>query len=211
MLKRYDSREALLAERGAEGSLAEADLTCLDLSGLDLSGLDLSGANLSGSSLRGAILDHCNLQSIFVQEGDWRETSLRHARGDFAFFQRVAFDGARLPGVELRDTSLLICALNQVDLSGARLEKAQILDSELCGADLTGALLVEANLNGCSLAGTRFIRSDLRGADLRKCNLTQARFEEVLAEGALYYGKSPWDGTSRAEDWAARLPLFDGE
>jgi uncharacterized protein YjbI with pentapeptide repeats len=71
--------------------------------------------------------------------------------------------------------------------------------------------LVSANLNGSTLEQTRFVGCNLCHADLRKTDLTRAEFIGVTTDGALYYGKSPWDGTCRDEDWAARLPTFDGE
>ena len=59
--------------------------------------------------------------------------------------------------------------------------------------------------------GAKFSSCNLRGVDFRKANLLTASFESVAVEGALFYGKPPWDGDGTKADWGSIMPTFDGE
>jgi uncharacterized protein YjbI with pentapeptide repeats len=66
-----------------------------------------------------------------------------------------------------------------IDLSGAKLPKADLTQATLMRADLGGAWLAGANLTGADLTG-----ADLTGADLQRANLTDADLQDANLTGA---------------------------
>ena len=77
---------------------------------------------------------------------------------------------------------------------------------------MTQANLALASLRESSLDGTRFISANLSGVDFRKTNFHHAYYEQVLTDGAVFYGKSPWDSqVSSITQLGKKLVIFDGE
>jgi uncharacterized protein YjbI with pentapeptide repeats len=86
-------------------------------------------------------------------------------------WQRCAFDGLEIAGV---------------DLSGARLRDGSFFRSNLSGSDLSkvsafrakfvNAVLHEAKLDGAKLSEADFTKADLTGATLKEADLRRARF-----------------------------------
>lgn len=86
--------------------------------------------------------------------------------------------------VDLRGAELVNAHLVNADLSGAMLMKANLLS-----ADLTYAKLVDAGLSGANLRGAKFFmanlslahthRADLSGADLEQVNFSDAQLRET--------------------------------
>ena len=80
----------------------------------------------------------------------------------------------------LRKTKLCIqCALNDAELSGLDLQKAQLIKSNLQGADLR-----RANLRGAQLSQANFWRTNLENADLQNANFKDAILVQTNFKGA---------------------------
>ncbi len=73
-------------------------------------------------------------------------------------------------------------------------------------SDLERAVMRESELEGA-----KFSSCNLGGVDFRKANVLSASFESVAVNGALFYGKPPWDGDAEKTDWGSIMPTFDGE
>lgn len=92
---------------------------------------------------------------------------------------------------DLRGVSFGRKDFSGIDLSGANLEGATFLRSRLDDVDLDGALLGDAKLINVSLKKTRFVGADLRnaafwGSDLTSTNLDDAQLDyAILDESAL--------------------------
>lgn len=207
----YRDEKTLIEARGKNGTLVDADLTFLSVEGLDLRGMSLASANISGSHFRHVILDGCDLTGIYVQESDLSGSSFRDAVLDTAFFQKTRLSRCIMVGAALRGVSLLLCHLEDADFSRADLSQAQILTTNMDGANFTEATLTQACLRESSLTHAVFRLTNLSGVDFRKTNLLDAIYSDVVAQGAIYYGKSPWDGAANAQDWKEKMHVFDGE
>ena len=86
-----------------------------------------------------------------------------------AIASRVNLIGANLSGADLIDANLSGANLSYADLIGANLSGA-----DLSGADLIGANLSYADLRGANLSGANLSYADLRGANLIGANLSYA-------------------------------------
>jgi len=102
-------------------------------------------------------------------------------------WQRCAFDGLDLSGVNLaqarlRDGSFLRSKLSGADLSGVEAFRAKFINADLSAATLVGAQLFQADMTKANLRAADLQGADLRGArlyhaDLKGANLTGARLE----------------------------------
>jgi len=210
-LERFEDRASLLSARGKDGGLVDADISFLDLHGLDLSGLDLSGALLTGSDLRGANLEGSKLESVFAQDAEMDGACFKDVMLCYSLLQRVSLAGADFSGADLAEAKVFLC-----NLQAAKFIKASLVGAEMLGCDMSNSRFELSNLQGVimresELEGAEFNSCDLREVDFRKATLLSARFESVVVEGAIYYGKPPWDGDALDADWASILPSFDGE
>ncbi|MBF0295421.1 MAG: pentapeptide repeat-containing protein [Magnetococcales bacterium] len=211
-MQRYTDLTSLIAACGHDGSLVDADMTFAHLEGIDLSGLDLSGVNFSGGSLTDVILDGCLLDHMHAIECRMTRVSFKHARLGHALFQKSVMEAVTFAGADLTAGSFLISELPDADFRNARLIRTQFLQCNLERVDFTGADLSRGSLRESSLEGTRFVSTDLRETDFRKTNLHHAHYHHVCADGALFYGKPPWEGEAiLGRDWHLELVVFDGE
>jgi uncharacterized protein YjbI with pentapeptide repeats len=87
---------------------------------------------------------------------------------------RLDLTGASLTGANLIEARLHRANLSGADLSGASLDSADFSEAFLLGADLSRAALSLANLSGAILLGANLSRADLSLADLSGAGLTGA-------------------------------------
>ncbi|MEW1881034.1 pentapeptide repeat-containing protein [Rhodococcus sp. NPDC080181] len=99
------------------------------------------------------------------------------------------------------------------DLTGAKLDSADLLAVDLAtalfpGADLTKATLNGARLNGCNFNGTKFSNGHLNGTQLTGANLHKAHFDGARLDGANFQNAKghATDFTNTRGD----LPVFRG-
>lgn len=126
-------------------------------------------------------------------------------------FQRVSLAGVDFSGSDLAETKLYLCNLRDTIFANVLL-----VDAELLGCDMSHASLEFSNLEGVvlresELAGAEFISCNLRKVDFRKATLLSASYQAVKVDGALFYGKPPWEGSGLDQDWDGIMPSFDGE
>jgi hypothetical protein len=93
--------------------------------------------------------------------------------------RHAELSGARLEGAQLRHTYLWLA-----DLRDARLNKADLRGADFWHSNLAGADLREANLRGAHLGDANLCGADLRGADLSQANLRKARLDGADLLGA---------------------------
>lgn len=94
-------------------------------------------------------------------------------------FRYIDLTGADLTGARLDDANLFGVNLTNANLTGAHLygvnlSSAYLNDAILTGANLTGAHLVVAFLTGANLTGADLVSTDLSGAVLTRANFTGA-------------------------------------
>lgn len=103
----------------------------------------------------------------------------------------IDLTGARLLKADLRKVGLIGADLSHADLrfarlDGADLEGAKMIRVKLHGAKLNDAKMKEARLLGANLKSANLSNADLAGADLRSANLSGAKLDKVNLEGAFY-------------------------
>jgi len=179
----------------------------LDLSGADLAGANLSGMNLYGANLRGARL--CRAAPIPYKEdlsGDppgamsnFIENEVNSPTGDGIRVLRIE-SGEPSGGYALPTPFIVHCTREAAaNLSGIRLEKAELQEADLSyalmpGANLTDATLdgatlryvdlFGARLDGASLVGANLEGTRLTGASLKRANLKNARATAAIFQRA---------------------------
>ncbi len=194
--------------------LSRLDLSELDLSGANLAGANLFGANLTDAKLVGAKLAGANLDRAIIIRADFSSADLSGVSmflpaastllGENPAAEAPRFTGANLSrarllgklgngdwaGANLAHTHMELgrvqfLAANRTDLSGGRLQGADLRGAALAGirlafTDLRGANLAGADLRGADLAGAR-----LDGADLTGTNLAAADLNGTSLRGAI--------------------------
>jgi uncharacterized protein YjbI with pentapeptide repeats len=181
--------------RGAK--LQRAVFTRADLTGADLHGAVATGANFGEADLtRAKLTGGVDLvEAVFIR-ATLHEADLTGAKLDGAQLSEVKCEKTILAQISAEGLVLLEGNLRGVDLRGAKLAKAVLMNVDLTGADLRGASLFRTSLvdvtieDAClrgiklervSLAkvdkGSSLARSDLRGADLRRLNLRGVNLE----------------------------------
>jgi uncharacterized protein YjbI with pentapeptide repeats len=93
-------------------------------------------------------------------------------------------------GCDLTGAGLVFARLPGANLAGANLAGANLAQVNLAGADLRGANLAGATLHSADLTGAKLTGADLTGADLRNAMLagsevSQAKFDAALLQGAI--------------------------
>ena len=96
----------------------------------------------------------------------------------------VNLKGASLTGADLIDANLTGADLTRANLWRANLTGAYLTDANLTGADMRGAYLTDANLTGANLTGAYLTDADMRGAYLTDANLTGADMRGADLRGA---------------------------
>jgi uncharacterized protein YjbI with pentapeptide repeats len=107
--------------------------------------------------------------------------------------------GADFSAFALNDAELSGAKMASVKMSGADLFDANLSSADLSGADLSrtdlsGANLWHANLSDADLSGSRLSNTTLSGADLTRANLTGASLTGADLSGAKLSGATWTDG-----------------
>ena len=169
------------------------DLRFADFSGSDLRKADLRGADLFGANLASAKLRYATAADVPVTEYDGCSKALQVDVDDQTYC-RTRISDAKLQAADLRDASFWRTAMERVDLSYGRLERA-VLDhadlesSDLQYADLRGGRLFGARLDDAKLKQARLDGANLscawaRNADLEAADLPMAVLLKARLEGA---------------------------
>jgi uncharacterized protein YjbI with pentapeptide repeats len=91
----------------------------------------------------------------------------------------VNLSGAILSGAELIEVNLNGAILSGAELIEVKLSGANLSGANLSGAYLNGAELIGVDLNGANLSGAELIGVDLNGANLSRADLSGANLREV--------------------------------
>ena len=88
------------------------------------------------------------------------------------------------PTINLTGMALYEADFSRTDLSGAILERAQLIRVNLSGADLTDANLSFADLRSADLTWAKLVDANMAIADLRQAQLAWANFDRVQLQHA---------------------------
>jgi uncharacterized protein YjbI with pentapeptide repeats len=108
------------------------------------------------------------------------EASLIDKERSVVSLYAVSLHGADLSGLKLQSADLFNTLLINADLSGADLSSADLSEAQLIGADLRGAALSGTHLSGANLED-----ADLRGAALSGAHLSGARLGDAELREAI--------------------------
>ncbi len=129
------------------------------------------------------IMTRSEIQKAFeAQQGYF--PSLKNADFSFLILNDVDLSGFRLDGVNLKDANITGVNLSNVDLSGYDLAGIDLSGATLSGinlsnSDLNGANLSGVKLNNAKLEHTILSKANLSCADLTGADLTQANLRYV--------------------------------
>ena len=102
--------------------------------------------------------------------------------------------GQSLKGAYLQNVLMFECNLQNVDLSGADLRNAGVIQTDFSGANMTNTVLIQTNLTAAKLRGTDLTGSvmaatvgsdaDFTGAKLVDCKIGSSGFDRGIWDGA---------------------------
>jgi len=98
--------------------------------------------------------------------------------------KRIDISGANLIEANLVEANLSGARLEGANLIEANLYRARLIETNLYRANLSGARLIEANLSGVNLYRANLVEANLSGARLEGANLYQANLYRARLEGA---------------------------
>ncbi|MDQ1812070.1 DUF2169 domain-containing protein [Massilia sp. CCM 9210] len=169
--------------------LEQADLREATFVGANLSGAVLAGARIDGADFSGARLDKANLCHS-------HGTGARFARADLSHARAI---GAVWPRADLSEAILAdLIALN-IDLSGALLDRAQLLRCALLNAKAPASSWNGAHLDKVVAFNADLAAADFSGATLVKAVLLDAQlcasvWRRARLNGIYGGGKADWSG-----------------
>lgn len=107
----------------------------------------------------------------------------REHPGEYLRLAGAALGTANLSGMRLEFADLTGADLSNSDLSGATLSGAVLREANLANAKVSDAMMLFVDLTGATLQETSFDRSNLTGSDLRDCFLQGATFKGAALTG----------------------------
>lgn len=165
--------------------MGKCDLTKAGgLAGRDLKGADLAKAKLAGD-LDGTDLTGANLSGATIQGGLTIKPSTRLTNANLSGLYSDGNNRLTAAGADLSGTRLDRANLYGADFKGARLERANLSGAALTGANLSQAALGGADLNHSDLTFADLSTGSLSGARLREADLTQANLSGADLSSAL--------------------------
>ncbi len=159
--------------------LREAILNLADLRDADLTLANLYRANIHEANLSGASLSGADLTGA-----DLSGANLDGANLERALLNEVDFSGAKLNRINLHWGHGSPGLLFMTNLRGANLSKASLNRAVLVETHLQGASLREATLRDADLTTAKLTGADLSGTDLSKANLEYTNFIEANLSNA---------------------------
>jgi uncharacterized protein YjbI with pentapeptide repeats len=151
----------------------------------NLAGAELTSAELHGAELAGANLQESDLSRADLTSADLRGARVQGARLVGALIEHTDLSSAQIDCGPLRRGGPLVC----VDLTGANLAGAKLLEADLSGAVLKRAILIEADLSKAILGCAAYQRAR-QCANLEDAELEQAKLSGVDARAANFQGVS---------------------
>ncbi len=195
------------------------DLSNINLSHGDLSNADLSDTNLWEANINNSRLLRASLQRANLCFANLSNADLRWADATNADLTEADLTGADLSHILLMDANCWGGIMNGVDLSHARLIRAELSDARMIRAklfhtDFTAAVLGNTDFDEAVIAGTIFGNLDLG----RIKNLDKARFDAppMIGVDTLFRTKGEIPraflaGTGLPEELIARIDPANGE
>lgn len=208
-VERADLSGAVLAH----ATLRQARFDGSKLQGCNLGSTLVEGASFEGAAARGAVFARSKLRSASFKGADLTGVDWLQAELGALDFEGATLDGTtflpgiqvalpragaprpaplptdlrrcRFPGAKLRKANFLQSLLAGVDFTEADLELVTFLSVSADGASFRGARMRKLHaVMGCSFEGARFEGADLTGAFLRGSNLRGASFAGARLDGA---------------------------
>src|SRR2546423_82545 len=169
-----------------ETNLSGARLDSASFFGASLKRANLAGSSLRRADMRGTSLRGSNLIGADMYEADLREGKIaeKGTSGDLKVLQHD-IGPTEMPAALLSAANLERAKLSGYDLRSLKGLPRAILTALIApeavfyGLDLTGARLQGAQLEGADLRGCKLTGADLRGANLKGAKLANADLRDV--------------------------------
>jgi uncharacterized protein YjbI with pentapeptide repeats len=188
--------------RGAD--FRKANLSGAELYDLTLEGANFDGANLEGATIRGA--ENCTFDRARMRKAtvasckgcSFRDADLRGAAVSYS--PRCIFDNARITREDWSSFSgdMMDCSVKNADLTGTRLNPADVSRSDFTGAKLSvetasytvarDAIFRNADLSDAEMDESKFDRADFTEADLSRAHLEKSVFTKATLARAKLVG-----------------------
>jgi len=138
---------------------------------------NLMGLTLKDFNLTGVNLANADLFGATLVRGNLTNANLGNA-----CLRQTIFNPIDLSGADLQDANLIEAYLGNANLSEADLEGANLDGVYLVGANLTGARFHCANLSGADLRDANLSGADLNNANLSSADLSRANLSNTFMQ-----------------------------
>lgn len=177
----------IAADAEGEVDLTDAILWEADLTGAHLTGAKLGGATLLKAKLASADLSHAEGDQLLFHETELAGLKLVGARFTACAFIHVDAHRADFSGATLDESGFVGCRLDECKFVNASMVNVRIvLESRAFNVDLKGARLDKANLRGLDMRGSDLSGAHLDGADLSEANLEASRLYRIVARESMW-------------------------
>lgn len=179
------ARAADLTAKALDATGRGLDLTQADLSGLDLSGFDLRYATLNraalfGTKLVGADMTGASMVCAGLERTDFTDAVLRGAYVHALAAQASTFVRSDLTGLVDATGALF----HGCDLTGARLDNAELAGTTFYQCGLSGTQAEGADLHGAAFSECRMDGADLARARLDDVTITRSSLSKLVLDHA---------------------------
>ncbi len=166
--------------RFADVTLERLDLADAVVAGSRLERFETSEADLRGCRLSEVDLEAVNVPVVRAARGEWRDVRVSGRLGSVEAYESewrgVHFVGCKLSYVNLRSAQLqdilfTDCAIEELDLAGARLRRVRLAETRVRHLDVQHSDLEHVDLRGATLESIDGL-THLRGAVVTSDQLT---------------------------------------
>ena len=169
-------RDAEIADINLQGAVMKGvNLSRTNLASVNFQGADLTGANLSGANLVLVRTPGLNYRSDITSAFSAFFVFGVSSSGNACDRTSYAFTSAEKQGIRLTFADLSGAKLQGANLSQALLAYSNLSGADLRGADLKGAVLVCSNLDKAVLDGADLKNARLNGVVLETVSLTDVK------------------------------------
>lgn len=137
--------------------------------------------------LAGVKLSYFDLDGINLARADLRRVNLSHGSFRNSFFQNADLSGANLNKLQLLSSCLNSANLSNASLRFTGFNKAELVEVDLQKTSSEEVSFYSANLRKANLSNANLLKIDLREANLNQASLEKARISESLVYGASFW------------------------
>ncbi len=180
LLKNISHSEARKALLQYKVRLKQEDLRGTDLAQLNLKGIDLQQADLSNTNLRGTIInEYTKMNPKWLLVWQIVNQGLKGHN-----LSKIDLSGAKLQGANIAEVNFSEGIFSGVNFNQANLTKVNLSQAHLSEVNFRETKLVDLDLSNAYLQEVDFHRANLSGVNFKETIFNQVNFSEAVLHNA---------------------------